>query len=140
HRLGRNVFCAFEIAHDQELVLLCAGCERKSAITHHHGSHSVPARAGTEGIPEYLRVHVGMTIDKAWRDDMAFGVDDFICPTSDLTDRSDAAVGDTNVSLIVRKTRAIDHRSAANDDIVLHAFLLSREASAFPPNARCVSD
>ena len=52
----------------------------------------MPAGAGAERIPEDLRVHMGMAVDKAGRDDVAFGVDDLFRGTVDFADRRDPAV------------------------------------------------
>src|SRR5262245_16294333 len=76
---------------------------------------------------------MGMAIDKAGGDDMPLGVNCFIGAAIDLPDSGDTAVGDADVGLVTREPGAVDYGAAAHNYIVLHAYLLSREAAAFPP-------
>jgi hypothetical protein len=75
-----------------------------------------------------LGIHVGVAIDKAGGDNMSFRIDDFIGAIGDSANCDDPSTGDADVGLVARKPGAIDHRAAADNDIVLHAYLLCREA------------
>src|SRR5260370_4827237 len=123
HRLGRDVLGALEIAHHEQLVLLGAGGERKPAVAHHDRRNAVPARAGAEGIPKHLGVHMRMRVDDARRDDMACRVDAFFDALVDSADGRDFALRDTDVSAIARQPGAVDDSAVANYQVV-HPFLL----------------
>src|SRR5229473_7748834 len=123
HRLGRDVLGTLEIAHHEQLVLLGTGRERKPAVAHHDRRDAVPARAGAEGIPEHLRVHMRVGVDDARRDDMAFRVDDFLGALMDSANGRDFALRDTDVGAITRQPGAVDDSAVANYQVV-HPFLL----------------
>ena len=71
----------------------------------------MPARAGAERIPEHLRVHVGVAVDKAGRHDVAFGVDHLAGRFADFADRGDSAAGDSDVGAKARHPRAVDNNA-----------------------------
>ena len=66
-------------------------------------------------IPEHLRVHVGVAVDEAGRDDVPFGVDDLFRGLADFADRGDPAARDADVGAIARQPRAVDDGAVAND-------------------------
>ena len=65
HRRGRDVFGAFEVAHDQRALFGARRREGETAVAHDGGRRAVPRGAGAEMVPEDLRVHVRVTVDEA---------------------------------------------------------------------------
>ena len=104
--------------------------QRESAVAHDHGGHTVPARAGADPVPRHLRVHVGVTVDEAGRDDQPVGVDGALGRRPDATDLDDAAAPDADVAAIARGARAVDDRPAANQQIEKGRPLLDRQDPA----------
>src|SRR5262249_32628668 len=115
HRLGRDIFGALQVAHYQQLVLFSAGGERKPAVAHYYAGNPVPARTGAERIPEHLRIHVGMRIDKPGRDDVPVGVDSLARVFADLPDGRYLAVGDSDVTVKPRHAAALNNCAIANN-------------------------
>ena len=120
HRLGGDVLRALKIAHHQKLILLATGRQREAAVAHHYTGDAVPAGAGTQGIPEHLRVHMGMGIDETWCHDMAVGVEDLLGAVANFADGSNLAVDNAHVSAKAGEPRAIDDSAIFNHEIVLH--------------------
>src|SRR6185436_9192973 len=108
------------------LVGLGAGCQGEAAIAHHHAGDTVPARRGAEGIPEDLRVHVGVPIDEAGRDDLPLGVDHFVGAVPDAPDRRDAAAPHADVGAITRQAGSVDYRPVLDHEVIGHRPLLLR--------------
>jgi hypothetical protein len=75
----------------------------------------MPAGARTEPDPEHLGVHVGVAIDKAWRDDEALGVNLLVTRSADGADSNDAATAHCNVGPTSRVPRAVNHCAAPNN-------------------------
>src|SRR6266851_8664308 len=115
HRPWRDVLCPLEVPHYQELVFLGAWREGEAAVAHHDRRDAVPARAGAKGIPENLRVHVSMPVDKAGGDDVAFGFNDMLRRGANFSNREDAAVLYADVGSIAGQSRPIDNGPVAND-------------------------
>ena len=120
HRRGRNVFGPLQIAHHQQLVLLRTRRQGKTAVPHHHRRDAMPARARTEAVPEDLRVHMRMAVNKAGGDDMPVGFDHFIGGPADLADLGDAPLRNPDVGAIPRQAGAVNDRAIADNQIVLH--------------------
>ena len=57
----------------------------------------MPARAGAERIPEHLRVHMRVTVDKTRRNHRTLGVDDFLRRLIQFADSGNLAGSDTHV-------------------------------------------
>ena len=49
--------------------------QRQPAVAHHHRGNAVLRLAGAVGIPEHLRIQMGMVVDKTRRHRQAVGVD-----------------------------------------------------------------
>src|SRR6185503_1100907 len=94
--------------------------QRESAIAHDDGGHTVPAGAAPDAIPRDLGVHVGVTVDEAWRDDQAVGVERALGRRPNPPDLDDPAVLDCDVAAIARASRAIDDGPATNHEIESH--------------------
>ena len=77
----------------------------------------MPTRNRAVRIPEKLRVVMGVQIDEAGHDDHAAGVDHLVCLRCafQIADLRDLAVLDTDVGLITRQPRAVDHHSTSDD-------------------------
>jgi len=124
HRGAGDVLGALQVAHDQGLVLLRARRQREAAVAHDDAGHAVPAGAGAEGIPEDLRVHVGVAVDEAGRHDHAVGVHDLAGALADAADRRDAAVLHGHVGAMARQAGAIDEHAVLDDEVVGHRCVL----------------
>ncbi len=77
----------------------------------------MPTRAGAERIPENLRVHVCVPVDKAGRDDRALGVDDFPGGLAQLADGGNPAAVNPDVGAEAGRSRAVDNLRVTNDQI-----------------------
>ena len=90
----------------------------------------MPARQRAVGIPEELRVVVGVQVDEARRHDQAAGVDHLVgLVGADLADLGDHAVLDPDVAAKARQAAAVDDHAAANHAVVPgHASSVSPEA------------
>ena len=97
-----------------------AGRQRKAAIAHDDAGDAVPAGAASERVPGHLRVHVGVPVDEARRDDPPFGVDRprRRCPYP--PDLRNPAVPDAHIGPVARHAGAIDHRAARDNQIECH--------------------
>ena len=80
----------------------------------------MPARAAAQRIPGDLRVHVGVAVDEARRDDQPVGVDGALRVLPDAADLDDAAVLDAEVGAEARLARAVDDGAAADEEIERH--------------------
>jgi hypothetical protein len=69
------------------------------------------------GVPEQLRVVVGVGVDEAGRDDLAGRVDDLGRVLGDVADGDDAAVTNADVGAPRGRAGAVDHRAAADHDV-----------------------
>ena len=121
HRLGRDILDRRQAARVPVAVLGLAGRQREAAIAHHHRGDAVPARAAAQRIPRDLRVHVGVAVDEARRDDQPVGID--ACAAAcrrDAADLDDAAVLDADIGAEARLARAVDDGAAADDEIEGH--------------------
>src|SRR6185312_8181991 len=63
---------------------------------------------------------MGVRIDEPGRDDMTVSIDYFTSVVANLADARDLSVGDTDVGAKARHARSVNHRSVANNDVVLH--------------------
>src|SRR5580704_3945530 len=100
-----------------------AGGETDAAIAHHHAGDAVARRRRHPVLPGYLAVIMGVDVDEARGHDLALGVDLFLASAGNRPDSGDAAVADRDIGLEGLAARAIDDRTAANDQIEIdHAF------------------
>ena len=120
HGLGRDVFGALQVAHDEVLVLRRSRGQREPAVAHHHGGDAVPARAGSERIPGDLRVHVGVPVDEARGDDLPLGIDLFTGARPNAADAGDAALQDPHIGAVTSKARSVDDGAVLDHEVVLH--------------------
>ncbi len=127
HRLARDVLRALEISHDEMPVRLGARGEREAAIAHDHARHAVPARAGAEGVPEDLGVHVRMPVHESGRHHLAVGVDHLARGLPDAPDRRDPAPDDADVAPISGHAGSVDHHAVLDHQVIGHARLLSSQ-------------
>jgi hypothetical protein len=120
HRLGRDVLGALEVPDDQVLVGRRAGREGETAVAHDDGRDAMPARRGPERVPEDLRVHVGVPVHEAGRDDLAVGVDLLAGALLDAADGHDAAVTDSHVGAVPGQAGPVDDGPVLDDEVVRH--------------------
>src|ERR1700735_3805593 len=83
----------------------------------------MPARAGSQRVPENLGVHVRVRIDQAGRHDVPVRIDRFARAVTDFPDRSDLAAFNRDITLVSRHPTSIDDRAVTNDQVV-HGSLL----------------
>ena len=120
HRFGRDVLDCREAARIEIAVLGLAGRQGEAAIAHHHRGDAVPARAASQRIPRDLRVHVGVAVDEARRDDQPVGIDRARTRRGDPADLGNHAVLDADIGRETLAARAVDDGAATDDDIVCH--------------------
>jgi hypothetical protein len=77
----------------------------------------VKARATAKRIPHHLRIHVRVSVDKAWRNNQAISINRTTSSLVQLTDGNNSSVFDTKVSRAARRTGTIDQASTANQII-----------------------
>ncbi len=108
--------------HQLDQPLLLAGSHRRKAhpaVAGDHGGHPVGGGGFQLGVPGGLAVVVRVDVDEAGRDQAAGGVDRLGGLTVErLADRHDDAVLDRNVGAPRRRTRAVDQRSAGDQQVV----------------------
>ena len=73
-----HVLDVLERAGDQLVVLGARRRDREPAVAGDDGGDAVEARRRERGVPEHLRVVVGVDVDEAGRDDAVAGVEDAI--------------------------------------------------------------
>jgi hypothetical protein len=139
HRLGRDVLDRGQAAGKPFAVFRLARRQRKPAIAHHHAGDAVPARAAAQRVPGNLRVHMGVTVDKAGTDDHALGVDHPLGRCADATDFDDPAGADTDIGAIARQPRAVDHGAVLDQQIERHRRLSSNSAARIGASLRGVN-
>ena len=93
--------------------------DREPAVAGDCGRDAVQRRRAQGGIPERLRVEVGVHVDEARRDHTAFGLDDPLRGRVDLTDRDDPTAGDTDVAMRRRGAGAVDNQPAPDHEVEL---------------------
>ena len=120
HGVGGDVLGPLEVAHDEVALVGPGRRQREAAVAHDHAGDAVPARAGAERVPEHLGVHVGVAVDEAGRDHVAFGVDLVGAPFADAADGGDAAPPDADIGAIARQPRTVDDVTVADHQVVLH--------------------
>ena len=120
HGFASDVLGALEIAEYEVGLGLPAGREGEAAIAHHHAGDAVVARAGADGVPEHLGIHVRMAVDEARCDNVALGVDGLPCLVRDATDRRDVAVLDPDIGGKAWCPRAVYYGAVFDDQVVSH--------------------
>ena len=103
------------------LLTLAHGRERDATVAEHDRRDPVPTRGGRVGIPRDLRVEVCVHVDEARRDVRAFRVDLLATRIGHRADRRDPVTVDRDVGRQRRGTRAVDHHSGPDDEIVHEA-------------------
>jgi hypothetical protein len=108
-------------------------CEADTAIAHYRRGDAVPARRLQTGVPHGLAVVVGVDVDEARRDQQALGVDLFGAFPRNSANRRDLAVLDRDIGLARAIARAVGHRAATDDQIVVrHGFTPGFAKSVLP--------
>jgi len=111
HRRGGNVLDRLETAREPLALIGLARRQRKATVAHEDAGDTVPARTCAHRIPGHLRVHVGVPVNEAGRDDQSVGVDGACRGLIDSSDFGDAPGADADIGLIARRTAAVDHRA-----------------------------
>src|SRR5262249_9017602 len=86
---------------------------------------AVPARAGAEGIPEDLGVHVGVAVHEARRHHLSLGVDDLARRLADAADGGDASAPHADVAPVPGLTGSVHHPAVLDHEVKGHGLLLS---------------
>jgi hypothetical protein len=71
-------------------------------------------------VPEDLRVHVGVRVDEARRDDEAVGIDLACALLLDPAHQRDAVADDADIGAVAAQPGAVDHRAAPDHQIKAH--------------------
>ena len=116
-RVQRHSFDPRE--HPGEVVVLFGrrGRQREAAIAAEDRGHAVLHRRAGGGIPEQLRVVVGVQVDEARGQRLALGVNGFGGEIIGFADRDDPAVGDTDVTVTGGRTGAVDDLRVADQQV-----------------------
>ncbi len=117
-RRAGNVLDAFHQSDEPVVPVGLHGREADAAVAHHHGRHPVPAGGREQRVPGDLAVEVGVHVDESGRHQRAVGVDLLVRELVDATDLGDDPVGDRDVGGARGLTRAVDDRSALDQQIV----------------------
>jgi hypothetical protein len=125
HGFRRDVLGPLEVANDHVTVGGRAGGEREAAVAHHDAGDAVPARAGPEGIPEDLSIHVGVAVHETRRHHLAVGIEHLSGRLTDPTDGGDSTMPHADVGPVARQAGAIDDHAVLDDQVVLHGSHLS---------------
>src|SRR5581483_10841568 len=124
HGRAADILRALEIAEHQIGFALAARRQGEAAIAHHHAGHALVAGRGADRIPEDLRIHVGMAVDEAGRDDVAFGVERLLRRGAvQAADLGDPAVLDADIGAKARQSGTVDQRAVLDDQVECHESL-----------------
>jgi hypothetical protein len=136
-RFGGDVFGADQVRENHVALLGGAGREGEAAVAHDDGSDAVPRGAASDRVPEDLRVHVGVAVDEARRDDLAGRVDFFFAFFADAADRRDPIAIHRDVGAVARQSGSIDDGAVTDHEIVhVDSFLgLTRTVRQREPSA-----
>ena len=113
---GIHVLDVLERAHDQVVVLGPGRRDREAAVAGHDRGDAVVRRRPQRGVPEHLRVVVGVDVDEPRRDRAARGVE-LALAAQVRSDLADHAVRDRHVGRLARRAGAVEDRSAADDEV-----------------------
>jgi hypothetical protein len=126
-RRAGNVFHALHQLDQEAMRVGVDGSESDAAIAHHGGGHAVVAGGGELRVPGRLAIVVGVDVDEARCDGVAFGVDFATTRPLDLSDRRDPTIPQGEVTHAAGVSRAVDQASISNHEVVRHgSFLGSR--------------
>ena len=114
-----HVLDVLERAGDDLAVLGAGRRDREAAVPRHDRGHAVEARRRERGIPEHLRVVVGVDVDESRRDDVAAGVERALA-VEPVADRADVAVRDRDVRPDTGRAGPVDDRAAPDDEVRAH--------------------
>lgn len=113
-----------EAFHQRVVVGGLSGCERKAAITHDDGGNAMLGLGGSIGVPENLRVHVGVVVDEARSQGKTLGVNCSMGAVPNPADLDDSPTLDRDVSSIGRQTAAVVDASPLDQQVTRHGFYL----------------
>ncbi len=90
----------------------------EAAVAADDRGDAVQRRRRQRGVPEHLRVEVGVDVDEAGRDDLAGGVDALRrLGVGEVGDGGDAVADDADIGAPTRRVGAVDHVAAGDDDV-----------------------
>ena len=119
HRRRPHGLVALQRQHRALAVLRADRREAEAAVADHHRGDPVPARHGAPGIPEDLRVEMGVQVDEARRHDEIPRVEHALrVRLGNAPDLRDAPPGDRDIPRVARRALAVDHGAALQDEIV----------------------
>ena len=121
-RLDVHVLDVLERASDRRVVLGSRRRDREAAVARDHRRHAVERRRRERGIPEHLRVVVGVDVDEPRRHDLARGVELPRAVGVELRpDLHDAPALDRDVGGVAGRAGAVDDGAAPDHDVGAHA-------------------
>src|SRR5262249_28532770 len=113
-----NFFNSFHQADQRALVLRADGRKADAAVAEQDGGDAMPRRRGELAVPRRLAVVVGMHIDPAGGDDLAFGIDVAVCRTGFAADFGYPVAVDGDITSEGLLAGAINDGAAADDGVV----------------------
>ena len=114
----RNIFNALHQLDETVVVGGAHGRKADAAIAHDGCRDAMPARRLQPRVPCRLTIIMGVNIDKARRDETAFGVDFFGACARNLADSNNETVADGDIGLAQRGAQAVGQGAAAYDEIM----------------------
>ena len=120
---GRNVLDALHDLDEFVLATTAHRCETNPAVAHHDGGDAVPAARREQFVPAHLTVVVGVNIDEARRQKVAFGIDFAVGAGRSARfigaeHRAYARAIDGHSAIERRSAGAVDDARIADDQIV----------------------
>ena len=119
-RVEGHAFDGGHHAHHVVDVLVGNRRDGEAAVAADHGGDAVERRRRDSGVPQDLRVVVGVDVDEAGGDDEAVGVDHPRGVSDGVGDRvteHDASVTDADVAPVTRRAGAVDDLGAAQEHV-----------------------
>ena len=98
-------------------IFLFAGRQSEAAVPHDRRGDAVIAGTGADRIPEYLSIHMGVSVHKPRRHHVAFRVHCLPGFFVDSAHVGNLAVLDSDVGAISRAARTVHHHAVFNDQI-----------------------
>src|SRR5262249_28108167 len=109
------------------------GRDGKAAMADDLGGHALADLALGLGTDWQREVGMGLDVDEARRHGKAVRIDDLGCRVIDARpDSCDAAVADGNIAGLAGRSRAVEEKTAADQDVMARAQAVTRPLSSTP--------
>ncbi len=120
----RHALDVLEGADDRVAMLGPRGCDRETAVAHHHARDAVPARRGEVAVPQDLGVVVRVDVEEAGCEHEAVEVDHLGPGVGDevagSADGRDAVAAHGDVGVADRRAGPVDECGSAEQEIHRH--------------------